>query len=451
MPLWTEPLHVLSIGAKNLKPSLEAQHIRYQVLEWSPPSFDDPDTGDALSHLADNMDITLANDRAMDAIRGVKPLLRRLVLAKDALAVFELPSVVVAGPPISFGSCIAPLQASIISAAVLAGYGDEETVKRELEMGGIHLLSSDALPVATSLETVITAETVLMELVDENNTDRKLFVPLLHAEATDGIDGWAVHEETSVWVTKVLVPIFNQVLATAKGMSCAPLIRDGLQMGDDGRYCVRAMQLLFESFCTAQLMVESGLSRSMIYNVLLFVKSQPSLMRHLVLGVSKLSLEAGTGVPNCSLITSIIHNGSAWGVRVSGLDRLFVIEDHTEGGNEFLGDYPLVDLWGMGLNMIAYSSFNHHQLGNLVAPAASLIKQSSDRSYGLHQFFKVSGNGVPLGYELRSIVEQGNDLSFLALSSNYSRSGRSARLKAVSLSVCETVLQAFSESLSINA
>lgn len=450
MRLWTEPLHVLTIGSKNLQASLDAQHIRHRVLDWTPPSFDDPDTGDALTELADNMNVTLANDRAVDAIRSVKPILRRLVVAKEVLPVFELPSVVLAGPAISFDDCLENVQETLVSAAVLAGYGDYDEVVKLFQSGEIHLLSTDALPLATSLETVITAETVLMEIEDEHQDHRKIYVPLLHAETREGDKGWHVHDETAAWVIRVLLPIFNQLLTHGNGFSCVPLMRDAIQMGDDARYCVRAMHLMFESFCTAQLMVETGLSRSMIYNVLLFVKGQSSLMRHLALGAAKLALEAGNGVPNSTLLSSISHNGKAWGIRVSGLDKQFVIEDHSEQGEEHLGDYPLIDLWGFGLNVLPYSAFNHHQLGNLVASAPSLMKQTLDRSYGLHQFFMMGGKGLPLGYELRSIVEHGAALSFLGLSPNLSRCGRSARLKSLPLSACEMVLQALFESFSID-
>ena len=128
------------------------------------------------------MDVALANDRVIDQIQSVQPTLTQFVLAKDVLSCFSELSVIVAGPSQSWEDCVPLVKGAIQEAVREAKYCSEDSVTSYLESGRIKLCSSLEYGVVTTLETVITSTTVLMELVDSNNSTHKIYAPLMLAE-----------------------------------------------------------------------------------------------------------------------------------------------------------------------------------------------------------------------------------------------------------------------------
>ena len=185
---------------------------------------------------------------------------------------------------------------------------------------------------------------------------------------------------------KILIPTLNQLLENSNGFNLLSFCRDGIRMGSDGRHSIQSMQLLFDSFISHQLLVLTGLSRSSIYNVMLFFKSQPSFIRTLMMAMSSLCLRSVSTVPNSSIITSISHNGQSWAVKVAGLPEPLVMSD-VDSGICYAGDSFSLDVFGLGTFLLPYFQYNASLLCGFDMSLDALIKLNSDRCYATHSEF----------------------------------------------------------------
>jgi hypothetical protein len=222
------------------------------------------------------------------------------------------------------------------------------------------------------------------------------------------------------WMNQELAPLLRDALHHAGGIDLKSIVAQALQMGDELHNRNKASNSLLLT-ALVQHLISVG-EQSKVLKAIDFIDKAGHFILNAVMAGSKGMLDAGSNIQNATIVTAIARNGYETGIRVSGLgNRWFtapapMVEGvyfpgfGPEDANPDMGDSAITETIGLGSFSMAGAPAVVEYIGGNAQFALETTLKMYEITVGEHETYKlppVNFRGVPLGIDIRKVVETG--------------------------------------------
>ena len=223
------------------------------------------------------------------------------------------------------------------------------------------------------------------------------------------------------WVEKTLAPVLRQAVAAAGGLDLCDIMTQAIQMGDELNQQTKAATALFIRTLVPY-MVKTCPNREMLTQILFFLNSHTPFFQNLAMATAKSALDAAHGIPGSRVVTAMSHNGTDFGIQVSGLgDTWFTapidpptgafLPGFTElDAQPTIGDSAVMETYGLG----ALALVNAPATFAIVGGTADKAREITDAMYAItvgesvtYTLPFLSMRGVPAGIDVEQVRRRG--------------------------------------------
>lgn len=228
-------------------------------------------------------------------------------------------------------------------------------------------------------------------------------------------------EKRLKWIETVLGPVVGEALKLSGPIDLTRILKRGIQRGDEAHNRNKACTSLFFR-AIAPWLVKTSASRDNIFDILKFFDGNDHTFLNLSMGISKSTMEAVVGIENSTIVTCMCTNGHEFGLRVAGTGtRWFTAPAVYAKGNYFkgysienasptLGDSYVSEAAGIGGFAMACAPGIGKFIGISVEDSLNMSLEMYKITIAEHELFRIpalSFKGVPLGIDIRKVVETG--------------------------------------------
>lgn len=301
-----------------------------------------------------------ANKIAVERMLASTPVLVDIIPAHEAMPGLKKNLFLHAGPPIAFADMCEPMRGAVICAALHEQLASTPEEAIELaNSGGIEFEPCHNHG-AVGPMTGLTTYSMPVWVIEDGNTGQRAFCNVSEGQGVGlrfGEYGQKSLDRLD-WIEAVAAPVFKKVIADLGGVDLAPLIGQGLAMGDEFH-----MRNLASTSLLIKLMAPSiaKVGGEHAEDIIRFMAvSNDQFFLNIVMPVMKLAADAGDGVKGSSVVTAIARNGVEVGIRISGLpgqwftapapmiDGLYFPGRTVADANPDLGDSAIMEVGGLG-------------------------------------------------------------------------------------------------------
>ncbi len=308
------------------------------------------------------------NDEAVARIAAVVPVLREPAMAKEALGLAE-GELAHAGPHFPPGEAPPPVVLNALAgAAVHEGWaGDMEQARRMVLDGEIRLRANHDLGTVSPMAGVVRPSQRIFR-VEDRVSGACTFATLAEKGRQVlrfGHYGADVAQNLRFVETEVADAIANAL--PAEGLEILPLLRQGVELGDDvHQRNVGGMLAFLAALPRLDARVRGWLA------------SHPQHFLNYAMAAAKLCLGRAKGISGSTVVTAISRNGAVCGVQMAGTgDRWFTAPAGLPVGGFFAG-FSLADAHRDLGDSAIMETFG---LGGCIAHAAPEIARTMGRSW----------------------------------------------------------------------
>lgn len=364
-----------------------------------------------------------ANALALGRLTAADPVLVDVRPACEVLEGLARTTFLHAGPPIAFGDMCPPMQGAVYCALLSEGIArDVEEAKRMAVDGTVDYKPCHSFG-AVGPMTGLTTWSMPLWVVEDRATGRRSY-----ANISEGVGvGLRFGEygqktlERLAWMREYLGPLLSQVLREAGGIDLAPMMAQGLAMGDELHMRNHAGTALFVKNYAWLI---AKLAGSQAERVLRFIGvGHDQFFLNIAMAANKLAADLADGVPGSTMVTAIARNGVEVGVRISGLPgRWFTGPAPVVRGLYFpgfseadacrdLGDSAIMEVGGFGGCAMVSAPAIVKFLG---ASSVDVARQATENMYAItlgehprYQIPALNFRGTPCGIDAMKVVETG--------------------------------------------
>ena len=223
------------------------------------------------------------------------------------------------------------------------------------------------------------------------------------------------------WVEKTLAPVLRQAVAAAGGLDLCDIMMQAVQMGDELNQQAKAATALFIRTLVPY-MVKTCPNREMLSQILFFLNSHTPFFQNLAMGAAKAALDAAHGIPGSRVVTAMSHNGTEFGIQVSGLGDTWLTAPIEPASGAYLpgfteldaqpaiGDSAIMETYGLG----AFALANAPAILSLIGGTADEAQRISEAMYEItvgenptYPLPFLSMRGAPTGIDVTRVAESG--------------------------------------------
>jgi hypothetical protein len=418
-----DQVSVVNVGLPRFADAVREQVVPVQQVDWRIPAGGDLEVVEALELLygerADTVD--RANAEVVRRLDHGNPQLEAVGPARELVPALTGRMLLHCGPAVSWPEVCDPLRRSLRAATVAEGWaGDVEQADR--------LLSSGAVPLEPAYR-----HDVVLPMAGSIGPSAPLFVVSNRAGRTramapvnqgPGDTAWFGRETPAAvqrlrFIRDVAGPLLQDLLRHSGPIDLFALAAQGVQMGDDVHLRTQATTnlLLRELLPHVASLPDDGrvaLARFLAGNHMFFL--------NLAMAAAKSVAVWAADVEGSSIVTLMCRNGTTFGIRLAGSDRLFLAEAPPvrdamyltgygpEDAAPDIGDSAILELVGLGAAAAAGSPAVAGFLGGRMADAAAVTEEMRLVCSGESTRFKLptrDNAGTPLGVDVRRVVELG--------------------------------------------
>nr|WP_272953768.1 DUF1116 domain-containing protein [Ensifer canadensis] len=313
-----------------------------------------------------------------------------------------------------------PLRRSVKAAIVGEGWAvDAETAAHLVAIREVELRPANEHSTVLPMATVIGPSAPVY--VVENNVGSTSAYSSINQGAGEvqwfGVDSAAASDRLN-FVRDIIGPVLSETLARAGPIDILSLVAQGVLMGDDVHLRVQATTNLFLKELLPFL-IRSSHSRTA--DAAGFLSRNHMMFLNVAMAAAKSLLDAAASVRNSSIVTSMARNGTAYGIRLSGMsDRWFLAGAppvqqalyYPGFGPDVsapdIGDSAVLELVGLGGAAAANSPAVAAILGGRMADAIDATQRMRRICAGESGRFRMpflDNAGTPLGVDVRRVVE----------------------------------------------
>ncbi|MBU0678943.1 MAG: DUF1116 domain-containing protein [Verrucomicrobia bacterium] len=370
------------------------------------------------------MNIDKANETVVARMKEARPVLKRVVTAREAVPGMRDNLLLHAGPPIEWERMSGPMRGAVIGGLIFEGLAkDEKQAVGMVEAGEVDFEPCHEHGAVGPMAGVTAPSMKVYEI--ENITHGNKAYSSLNEGYGKVLRYGAFSEEVIAklrWMNDVLGPIINDALSISDGgMDIRQLLSESLHMGDEGHNRNKAGSILYTAKL-APLIAKVVDDKNVESDVLKFLGDNALSVLNPVMAACKATADAGHGVEGSSIMSVMARNGTEVGIRVSGLgDQWFTGPVGTPAGLYFdgfsaadasgdIGDSTITETAGIGAFAMAAAPAIVTFISGTPQMAMEATQEMYQITVGEHEAYTIpvlNFRGTPCGVDIRKVVELG--------------------------------------------
>jgi len=369
------------------------------------------------------MDITKANNEAVERMMEARPVVIGLGKALEVIPGMREDLLLHAGPPITWERASGPMRGAITGALIFEGKAKTESEARALvESGAIKLEPCHHHQAVGPMAGVICPSMSVFIL--ENRTHGNKSYSNLNEGYGKVLRYGAYSQEVLDrlrWMEDVMAPVLGKAIELSGGIDMRVLLAEALHMGDEGHNRNKAGSILFTKNLAPHIVkatdnseVASEILRSLGDNALSVLNP--------VMAACKAMADTAHNIEGSTIVSVMARNGTDFGIRVSGLgDRWFTAPVAIPQGLYFpgfkaedasgdIGDSTITETAGIGGFAMASAPAIVTFVSGTPKDALNTTLEMYEICFTEHKYFTIPPldfRGTPTGIDIRKVVETG--------------------------------------------
>lgn len=404
--------------------------------------------------------IKQANEEAIRRIDEGNAIWADLRLAREVVPGMDEHTVFHAGPPVAWKDMCGPMRGAVIGASMFEGWAKtpEEAVA-VADSGRLRFDSSHHHRAIGPMSGIITPS-MQVNVVRNERFGIETYATLYMG--TGKVLRHGAYDETVMaklrWMNHELAPLLRKALHAAGGIDLMALVAQAVQMGDELHNRNKASNPLLITALAPHLVATGG--RDEVIQALKFIDQAGHFILNMVMAGCKGILDAASGIPDSTIVTTIARNGFETGIRVSSLGErwftapapqirgVFFPGFGPDDANPDMGDSAITETIGLGSLAMAGAPAVVQYVGGTPEFARQTTMDMYEITVAEHKTFKLPTlgfRGTPLGIDIRKVLETGiTPVINTGISCKRAGVGQiGAGLTAVPMACFEQALEAF--------
>ena len=427
------PLNVVNLGLDSFSEALAATRVPVENCAWQPPAEGDAELGWKLAELLNNPDVDAANEIALSRFMEANPILVGVGVARQTIPGFEDRLLLHAGPPIEWERMCGTQQGAVIGAIIYEGWASTpEEAQAMVTAGKVHLAPCHHYNALAPMAGLI-SPSMPVWIVENTTHGNRTYCNF--SEGTGKVLRFGAYTEETLnrlrFMADVLAPVIASGIANLpEPLELKNIMAMALHMGDEiHNRNLAATTLFFRKLAPAAVRgiatapVNSPAANAQcVADALAFISATDHFFLNLTMPACKAMLDAATGVPKSSMVTTMARNGVEFGIRISGLpDKWFVAQSPYVNGLYFpgfgpedagrdLGDSAITETAGVGGFAMASAPATIQFVGGSVADAirnSRVMRRSCLTTNPAFSLPALDFAGTAIGIDCRKVVDTG--------------------------------------------
>lgn len=362
-----------------------------------------------------------ANEIAVGRLMSSEPVLIDVKPAYEVLNGLERNTILHSGPPIEFEQMCEPMKGAVYCALLNEGIAkDIEEAKIKAVDGSVVYKTCHEFG-AVGPMTGLTTWSMPLWVVEDRNTGKRSYANISEGSGV-GLRFGEYSEKTLnrlKWMERVAAPVFSRIIRELGGIDLAPIMAQGLSMGDELHMRNHATTALILKLLCPHIARTAGEDAE---DILKFIGvGNDQFFLNLAMAANKLAADAADGVEGSTMVTAIARNGVDIGIRISGLpgrwftapspvvDGLYFPGYVKEDANPDIGDSAIMEVGGFGgCAMVAAPAIVRFLGAESVQTAIDTTDSMYKITLAEHPKYQIPINdfrGVPCGVDIMKVVE----------------------------------------------
>lgn len=423
LSLLSERPQVVNVGIEDFAEDLRRQGVSVASMQWKPAAAGDMEMIRLLARL-DPQRVARANEACIDRIAKGGAVVTGLGVARDLVpGMTDHDRVLLhAGPPVAWENMCGAMRGAMIGAILYEGWArTADEAVRLADRGGIHFSPCHHHRTIGPMAGMV-SPSMKVHVVRNDAYDIETYVTLYMGLGRVLRHG--VHEDDVMeklrWLNGEFAELYGEALRRSGGVDVKALVAQGLQMGDECHSRFKATSQLLITQLLPHL-IRSGDGEQVIRAVK-HMDAASSFPLSMVMAAFKGILDAASGIPDSTIVTTIARNGVDTGIRVSGAgDTWFTAPAPMIEGVYFpgfgpqdagrdIGDSAITETMGIGSMAMAAGPAVVQFIGSTAAHAIEATRSMYEITASEHPLFKIpifDFRGIPFGIDVRKVVETG--------------------------------------------
>ena len=369
------------------------------------------------------MDVTKANEKAVERILESQAILEGMDLAINVVPGMEENTIHHAGPPIAWDDMCGPMKGSIIGAAIFEELiNSEDEIDTAIAEGQIRLDANHHHDTVGPMAGPVSAS-MPVYIVRNDPHGNKAYAPV-HEGLGKVLSMGALGEEVIEnlrWMRDVGGPAISRALEIGGEINITEIIAEGVIRGDELHNRCKASTSLFLDWLVPHLL-EATESHSEFLDVFEALRRNHQTFATPAMAASKVTMDSIQGLEGSTIMTAYSRNGTTVGIRVSGLEDAWFVSPapyvdgayfagySEEDANPDLGDSAIVETGGLGGFVQAAAPAISQLVGRSAEDSLNFTRSMYEITLAEHRHYRIpilDFRGSPFGVDVRKVVETG--------------------------------------------
>lgn len=371
--------------------------------------------------------IEKANQEVINKIKEARPYLVDVVLAKDVIKEFEIPTLLHAGPPIEFENMVDPIKGSCIGALLFEGLAkDENEAVKLMEEKKVRLVSCHSVSAVGPMGGITSANMAVL-VVENKITGKKSYCNL--NEGIGKVLRFGAYSSEVIerlkWLRDTLRPILSLALKNIDGgLDLNSIVAKAITMGDEfHQRNIAASNLFLKEMLPHILETEKEFGLEKIKQATKFLGDTDQFFLNIMMAFCKSVMDYAATTTEGTIVTALSRNGYEFGIKVSGLgDKWYTAKVNTPEGLFFsgytqedacadMGDSAITETFGVGaMAMIAAPGVTRFVGAGGFEDALEISEMMQEICIANNNNYSIPTwdfKGTCLGIDVRKVVETG--------------------------------------------
>lgn len=363
-------------------------------------------------------EIDSANKEAIDKINSAEPVLIDIKPAIEAIPGMSKHTILHAGPPIEWKNMCGPMRNGVICGMLFENLAETPKEAAEMVEAGEVKLSPCHEHMAVGGMTGITTASTQVSVVRNEAYGNEAYCHLHEGYHNKAMHYGSIEYDEVIpnlrWMKDVLVPILKVGIKDMGGLNIKNIFAQALQTGYDDLHgrCSTANSLMIRRIMPY--IMKADLDKEKVYECFEFLDKSDIFFLHIGMAACRAMVDPAKNIEYSTVVTTFCRNGVEFGIRVSSLgDQWFTGPAdkirglclpgyNPEDSCLDIGDSSIVEVNGFG------GIFQPR--GMRMIETVKHIREMRQITVGESKYFLLpimDFQGVPLGFDIRKIVETG--------------------------------------------
>lgn len=420
-------LNVINVGLEFFKHDIQKQQAQVTQVSWQPIAGGNKAVIEVLDKLAQPdiaAKIEAANEEAVSRIISSHPVLVGYERAIDVVPGMTKTTILHAGPPVAWEDMNGPMRGAVTGALIFEGLANNlDEAFRLAGSGEINFSPCHDHDCVGSMAGV-TSASMYMHVV-KNQTYGNIAYTNLSEQMAKILRMGANDEsvvERLVWMRDVLGPMLKAAMEFGEPIDLRLMLAQALHMGDECHNRNNAGTALLAQALTPRIL-QTNFTTEQKREVFEFIASSDYFSGPTWMAMCKCALDAGHGVENSTIVTTMARNGVEFGIRISGMPGftwftgpaqkvvgpLFAGYKPEDSGLD-IGDSAITETYGIGGFAMATAPAIVALVGGTVGEAIDYSIQMDEITTDTNPNVTIpllNFKGISSGIDVRKVLETG--------------------------------------------